>query len=341
MITIMSATIREVARAAGVSPATVSHALSGKRSVSAHTSERIFRAINELGYRPNQLAASMRAGRTMTIGAIVPDIANPYFGQTIAALERTAGPHGYTVMVGSSELDAQLEARHVKSLVDRKADVIVYLGGTTARNAALVDAVQGGAAVVAVDEAFDWLPDKAACITVDNEVGGALAAQHLISLGHHNLAVISGVTGLPTARERLRGFELAAERAERTPRCIAAEAYTIEAGRQAGGSLLARFPEVTGVFCANDLLALGLSQIAAETGRRVPEDLSIVGFDDMFVSRLITPALTTVRQPVQRIGELAAEVAIGLASHSREDSPRHVLPVELIVRASTAQTSQE
>lgn len=337
----MPVTIRQVAEAAGVSPSTVSHALSGRRSVNTRTVERINRVIDELGYRPNQLAASMRAGRTMAIGAIVPDIANPYFGQMIATLERTAGPEGYSVMVGSSELDSQLEARHVRSLLDRQADVIVYLGGTEVPNPALVEAAEKGCPVVAVDEAFEWLPETAATVTVDNEVGGALAAQHLLGLGHEQLAVLGGSSGLPTARQRHRGFGDTARRAGVGTHAVTADTYTIEGGREAAGALLARFPDVTGVFCANDLLALGLIQVAAETGRRVPEDLSVVGFDDTFLARLVTPALTTIRQPVERMGQCAAQQAVASAREAPLADQNPVLPVDLVVRGSTETPSHK
>lgn len=335
MILLMPVTIRQVADAAGVSPSTVSHALSGNRSVSARTTERIFRVIDELGYRPNQLAASMRAGRTMAIGAIVPDIANPYFGQVIAALERTAGPEGYSVMVGSSELDAQLEARHVRSLLDRQVDMIVYLGGTGVANPALIEAATKGCPVVAVDEAFEWLPESVATVTVDNAVGGALAAQHLIGLGHDRLAVLGSSTGLPTAQLRQQGFLEATDRVGVDAWCVTADTYTIEAGREAGGALLAKHPDVTGVFCANDLLALGLIQVANEIGHRVPDDLSVVGFDDTFLARLVTPSLTTIRQPVQRIGQHAGELAIAATRKESITDRNPVLPVDLVVRGST------
>ncbi len=336
MLAVVAVTIRNVASAAGVSPATVSHALSGRRSVSPQTVERILRVVAELGYRPNQLALSMSTGRTMTIGAVVPDIANPYFGQMIGALERKASSLGYTVIVGSSELDATIEARHVRTMVDRQVDAVVYFGGTIAHNQSLTEAIADDRPVIAVDEIFDWLPDDVATIGVENRVGGALAAQHLVSLGHRELAVLTGATGLPTATARRDGFSVAARRLGVEPTCIPADAYTVEAGRQVGGTLLSRHPDVTGVFCANDLLALGLMQIARETGRNVPGDLSVVGFDDIFVSRMVSPALTTVRQPLERIGELAAELACGLAV---EEPPRELhplLPVELVVRGSTA-----
>jgi DNA-binding LacI/PurR family transcriptional regulator len=331
----MALTIRDVARAAGVSPTTVSHALSGKRTVSATTRARIERVIEELGYRPNQVAASMTTGRTLTLGMLVPDIANPYFGQLVANVERTAGASGYTVVVGSSELDAELEARHVRRLVDRQVDALVYLGGTATPNQELIDAALGRP-IVAVDEAFSWLPDGAAVITVDNRVGGMLAAQHLVGLGHERVAIVAGPDALPTARDRTAGFVDATRRAAREPVVRAADAYTVEAGRRAGAALLATAADITGVFCANDLLALGVMQVAAELGRRVPDDLSIVGFDDMFVSPLVTPALTTVRQPLDRIGREAAELAIAMATGEPGQPMRRVLPVDLVVRGSTA-----
>lgn len=332
----MGVTIRDVARLAGVSATTVSHALSGKRRVSAHTQTRINGAIDKLGYRPNYVATAMSTGRTLTLGMLVPDIANPYFGQLVAAVERASSKRGYTVLVSSTELDPGLEARHVRNLADRQVDALVYLGGTEERNDAVVQlAKDGRPPIVAVDEALSWLPDTVTTVTVNNHVGGVLAAQHLIGLGHERLAALAGPQGLPTAQERWAGFEQACLRGGREPVHAFADAYTIDAGRHAASRLLATHSEVTGVFCGNDLIALGLVQVAAALGRRVPDDLSVVGFDDMLVSRLATPPLTTIQQPVEQFGRQAAEVGLALAAEVQQAPESRVLPVELIVRGST------
>jgi len=335
----VSPTIREVAREAGVSIATVSHALSGKRPVSERTRSKIARAADRLGYRPNAIAAAMTTGRTQTLGIVVPDIANPFFGELLGAVERAAAARGYSVIASSSELDPELEARSVRTLVDRRVDALIHLAGSDVPNAALGEVDAGEVALVCLDEELPNLPAGSSLLTVDNAAGGALAARHLCELGHLELGVIGGPAGLPTARARLTGFcRAAVERAVGPPAsCIRhAPAYTVEAGRVAALDLLQAAPELTALFCANDLIALGVCAAARELGRRVPEDLSVVGFDDSFVAALVAPPLTTIRQPVARLGKEAAEVAIDLVEGRRTGPVRLTLPVELVVRGSTA-----
>jgi DNA-binding LacI/PurR family transcriptional regulator len=262
-------TIREVAREAGVSIATVSHALSGKRPVSAATRRRITRAARRLGYRPNRLAASMITGRTHTLGMIVPDIGNPFFGGLCAAAERAAAERGYAVVVCSSELDAELEARSTEVLRDRRVDALVYLAGTAADNAALGAVADAGIQIVALDEAVESLPAAASLLAVDNESGGALAARHLVELGHRDVAVISGDAALPTARARLGGFATACrESGVRLPRRRIRNApYTVEGGCDAARALLEADGEVTAIFCGNDLIALGALDVLVVSRR--------------------------------------------------------------------------
>ena len=152
----MRPTIKDVARLVGVSPTTVSHALSGKRSVNAATVARVHDAIEKLGYRPNQIASSMITGRTSTIGMLVPDISNPFFGQLVAAVEHTAGARGFAVLVVSSELDPELEASHVQALVDRQVDALIYAGGTMRPNPAILNRTGQLPPIVFIDEVFDW-----------------------------------------------------------------------------------------------------------------------------------------------------------------------------------------
>jgi DNA-binding LacI/PurR family transcriptional regulator len=335
----MRPTIREVAREAGVSIATVSHALSGKRPVSGATRRRIKAAARRLGYRPNQVAAAMITGRTQTLGVIVPDIANPFFGELVHAAESAAAARGYALVICSSELNPTLEARFVEVLQDRRVDALLYLGGTDAENASLRALGRAGLPLVVLDEAPASTPTTASVLTVDNEEGGRLAARHLLYLGHEDLGVITGPAGLPTARARLAGFVEVAAAAGLKPhrrRIRYADAYTLEAGRTAAADLLAREPEIGGLFCANDLMALGAAEAARAAGLRVPRDLSLVGFDDIFVSALVWPPLTTVRQPLAQLGKEAAELAIGLIESDSAGPDRRVLPVELVVRDSTA-----
>jgi LacI family transcriptional regulator len=331
------ATIREVARAAGVSTATVSHALSGNRPVSPRTRHRVKRVAESLGYRPNAIAAAMPTGRTQTLGMVVPDLSNPFFGELLGAVERTAAERGYSLVASSSELDVALEARAVRTLRDRRVDALIFLAGCEEPNPAFEELIGTDVPLVCVDEDMAYLPRQTSVLTVDNEAGGALAARHLLDLGHRELATITGPIGLPTARARAAGFRRAAAEADEpaTAQVRHGAAYTLKAGRDAACELLAE-TSVTGLFCANDLIAAGAYAAARELGRRVPDDVSVIGFDDSFVAALLTPALTTIRQPLARLGKEAAEVAIDLVDGTRTAPARRTLPVELVVRESTA-----
>jgi LacI family transcriptional regulator len=327
---------------AGVSPATVSHTFSAKRPVSPRTRARVMAAAVTVGYRPNHIAASMVTGRTRTIGVVVPDIANPFFSELVRGAEAAAMAAGYMTIVCSSELDAALEDRCVQVLVDKRVDALLYLPGTTRRHSCLADPALKRTPLIVIDEELTDLPTEATVITSDNEAGGVLIAHHLVELGHRRIGVVAGPAGLPTAEARLRGLVGGlAERGIGVPatRVVRAASYTRETGREAGRAMLARHPEVTAVCCANDLIALGVMAAAGECGRAVGGNLSVVGFDDIFVAGLVTPALTTVRQPIAQLGAEAARLAVGAIGGSPASSgapSRIVLPVELVVRDSTA-----
>jgi LacI family transcriptional regulator len=333
------ATIVDVARMAGVSVATVSHTFSAKRPVSPRTSARVRAAAARAGYRPSHVAVSMVTGRTRTIGIVVPDIANPFFSELVRGAEAAAMAAGYMTIVCSSELDAALEDRCVEVLCDKRVDALLYLPGTTRRHGRLHDPALRRTPLIVIDEELDDLPAGATVITSDNEAGGVLAARHLADLGHRDIGVIAGPDGLPTAAARLRGFLAAlGERGIAIPaeRILRASYYTREAGLETGAEMLERHPAVTAVYCANDLIALGLMTAAARRGAVVGRDLSVAGFDDIFVSQLVTPALTTIRQPIARLGRQAAQLAVEAIEGRRDRPERIVLPVELVVRGSTA-----
>jgi LacI family transcriptional regulator len=333
------ATIVDVARMAGVSVSTVSQTFSAKRPVSPRTSAKVRAAAARAGYRPSHVAVSMVTGRTRTIGMVVPDIANPFFSELVRGAEAAAMTAGYMTIVCSSELDAALEDRCVEVLSDKRVDALLYLPGTTRRHSCLADPALKQTPLVVIDEELEDLPAGATVITSDNEAGGELAARHLADLGHREIGIVAGPAGLPTAEVRLRGFVRAlGARGIAVPadRIARASYYTLGAGMETGRALLSSHPDVTAVYCANDLIALGLMSAAAEQGRVVGQDLSVAGFDDIFVSQLVTPALTTVRQPIARLGREAAQLAVGAIEGRGNRPDRIVLPVELVVRGSTA-----
>jgi len=318
---------------------TVSHALSGKRPVSRQLRRRIRETADRLGYRPNRIAAAMTTGKTHTLGMVVPDIANPFFGELLASVERVAGERGYTVIGCSSELDSTRELRDVRALLDRRVDGLIYLASSAGDNPGLAEVAEAGVPIVALDEEMASLPDAALAVTVDNEHGGALAARHLLELGHEEPAVVAGPSGLPTASARLAGFAqalLQAGQRLRSSRIVRADAYRMSSGRTAGAALLEGDETLTAIFCANDLIALGVIEAARELGRDVPGEVSVVGFDDSFVASLVSPALTTVRQPLAWLGKEAANLTIDLIEDPAGPHAGRQLPVELVVRGSTS-----
>jgi LacI family transcriptional regulator len=337
------ATIVDVARMAGVSVATVSQTFSAKRPVSPVTRARVRAAAATTGYRPSHVAVSMVTGRTRTVGIVVPDIANPFFSELVRGAEAAAMAAGYMTIVCSSELDSALEDRCVEVLSDKRVDALLYLPGTTRKHRRLADPALRRIPLIVIDEDLEDMPADAKVVTCDNEEGAVLAARHLADLGHRDIAVIAGPAGLPTAEARLRGFLRAlGERGIAVPddRVLRASYYTLDAGRRIGDQMLAGHPGVTAVYCANDLIALGLMTVAAARGRTVGRDLSVAGFDDIFVSALVTPALTTVRQPIAELGRQAARLAIESIEGRTGHPGRIVLPVELVIRGSTARAPQ-
>lgn len=332
-------TIRDVARLAGVSVSTVSQALSGNRPVSSETRARVLAAAEELGYRPNRVAASMVTRKTRMLALVVPDIANPFFAALVKAVEGRAVERGYTTLACSSEHNRDLEERYLRLLSDNHVDALLYVGDQPRSSPRLAELAGQGTAVVLIDRVPDDLQHPFPIVAVDNSAGGSLAAEHLVELGHTDVGVVAGPRGLSTSTVRLEGFRSVLGRHGIVLGADAvyhASDFTLDSGVKAVERLLARRPSITALFCENDLIALGAIRVAIRNGLSVPADLSIVGFDDIFVSSLVSPALTTIRQPVAEIGSVAVDMAVRLSEDGMATAPpRVVLPVEIVCREST------
>jgi LacI family transcriptional regulator len=329
------ATIRDVAREAGVSISTVSHALSGNRPVSPEVRRRVASVARQLRYRPSHLAQAMVTGRSRTLGLIVPDIANPFFPEVARGAEDAAAQRGYGVFLADTELSPAEEQHYVDVFRDKGVDGLVYLAGTPVLGSALAQSAASGTPLVLVDEELPVDGPRCGFVGVDNHTGGRLAARHLLDLGHELIGVVAGPANLPTAIARLAGFRAELDAAGIQPvHTVTAGAYRYEDGRAALPSVTRRDRSPSAVFCANDLLAFGVVAAAQEAGMRVPADLSVVGFDDIFFSRLASPGLTTIAQPMRRIGSEAADLLIDLIDGRRSER-RRILPVHLVERAST------
>jgi DNA-binding LacI/PurR family transcriptional regulator len=328
-------TINDVAQRAGVSVTTVSHALSGKRPVAPRTRTRIMAAVEQLNYQPSQLAIAMLTGRTMTLGALVPDIMNPFFGELLSSVESAANSKGYGTIVASTELQQDQEQRQIELLCAKKVDALLLIGCSD-HAVDHVPTEPGGPTAVIVDQIPDGL-ERYPKVCSDQEGGGRLAADHLWELGHRMIGVIAGPPELSVAAARLRGF-LSQMRMYRSPvptgRRTSSPSFTLAAGQQAARALLQSRPEVTALFCANDLIAFGALHAASELGRTVPDELSVVGFDDIFVSSMVQPTLTTIRQDIGLLGRRAVDIAVRALAGETIEAPER-LAVTLVARAST------
>jgi LacI family transcriptional regulator len=323
-----SATIRDVARVAQVSMTTVSHALSAKRPVNPETLERIRAAIDHLGYVPHSAARTLQAGKTFMLGLVVPDVSDPFFGRLAVSVERSADEHGYGVVLSSSSVATGREARYFNLLRSRSIDGLIYVAGEARRDTELAGLAESYPIVLADEWAHDL--DGIPLVAADNRHGGRLVAGHLRELGHRSVAVISGPPGLRSSEERVAGFLEVFPDAE-----VLDGNFTEEVAFHRVAKLLERGPVPTAIFAANDLMAFGAIDAVRASGRGVPHDVSVAGFDDVALSRRLTPSLTTVRQPIDEIGRLATQALLALIAGDVPD-PVPPIPVHLVQRHSTS-----
>lgn len=326
-------TIRDVASKAQVSVSTVSHVLNGTRYVEPSTKERVRDAISELNYRPNSLARSLRRRGTATIGLIIPDNSNPFFAEVARIIEDVGYQQGYSVILCNSDGSAEREARYVDVLLSKQVDGLLTIS-TGNHPEFLEPIIHNHVPVVVVDrETPSWELDQ---VMVDNQAGGALAAEYLLSLGHQHIGVIAGPNNATPSALRLRGFRYALKQ-KNLPHpddYVVSGNFHYDGGEQGTRSLLERHPQISAIFATNDLMAIGAINAARRMGYRVPEDLSVLGFDNITQCNAIYPALSTIAQPIEAIGRHSIQLLLARIN-GRTDSPeRIILQPELVVRES-------
>ena len=333
----MNASIRDVAERAGVSVGTVSNVLNRPDAVGASTRDRVLAAIEALGFVRNESARHLRAGRSRTIGLVVLDIANPFFTDVARGVEDVANAQGLSVILCNTDDEPDKQAAHLDALAEQRVQGVL-ITPTAEPSPQLESLRRRGVPVVLVDRRA---PDTGQCsVAVDDHLGGRLAGEHLLERGHRRIAFIGGVSGLPQVQERLDGVR-AAVRAVRGSdddlTVISPESLTVAGGLEAAARIVgipaARRP--TAVVCANDLLALGVLQGAVRHGVRVPDDLAIVGYDDIDFAAAAAVPLTSVRKPRLELGRRATEL---LLAEARGDGHRHeqqVFGPMLVVRESS------
>ena len=327
----MTITIRDIATDAGVSVATVSRALSGNGRVGQATRERIAEAVDRLGYQRNDLARSLHGGATGTIAVLVPDITNPFFPELVAGIQAVANERENLLLLCQTGEDATTAVRELRHLRRKRVDGVVLVGGLAADDA-LAGAVEG-LPLVTVDR--DTGVPGCWSVRADHRAGGRIATEHLVELGHERIAHIAGPERLSVAQERAAGYReaLVSSGLEPDPSLVVHGDFGEAGGHEALRTLLRRRCEFSAVFCSNDLAAVGALRALDEAGFRVPEDVSLVGFDDIHLAGYLRPALTTVRQPIHELGRRAATLLLEHAVLGEPD--RHeVLDVTLVRRDS-------
>jgi LacI family transcriptional regulator len=330
--------IKDVARVAGVSVGTVSNVINRPESVADETRARVLSTIDRLGYVRSESARQLRAGRSRIMALLVLDMGNPFFVDVARGAERAAREAGLGVMVCNSAQSPSEEADYLSLFAEQRVrGVLLTPADATGRN---IDAFRRhNIPFVLVDRVAEGTTECS--VSVDDVAGGALAMRHLVDAGHRSIAFVSGPPHLKQVRDRREGALSALTQAGLPAdalREIPTERLDVAAGRDAGARLLGLGDRPTAVFCANDLLALGVLQALYAAGVSVPDDLAIVGYDDIEFAAAAAVPLTSVRQPAVTMGALAAEFLLEETESATADTHEHrrvVLQPELVVRGSS------
>lgn len=341
--------IHEVAKVAGVSASTVSNVINGRAGkMRAETRRRVLDAIERLRYTPNSAARQLKSGQNTTLGLIIPSAANPFWGAVAHHVERAARQNGYRLLICNAERDLDVEARYAETLLGSGVTGVI-LGSSPLNFDHLRDLIGRGLKIAAFDQRVRDVEKGVTCaVGVDQELGGMLATQHLVGLGHERIGVVTGPVRTNSRIARVDGVRTALARAGLAlPDDLLWQGGGVtgfgdmegfELGRLGIRELLSRDDPPTAIFCGNDMYALGAYAGARDLGYKVPDDVSIVGFDDIAISEIVHPPLTTVRQPIQAMAEVVVRLLVRhVGEGAREDDEAFVVvPPQLIVRGSTA-----
>ncbi len=330
----MATGLKDIARAANVSCSTVSRALSGSPLVNPETAARIKRIAEASNYTVSALGRGLVTGKSNTIGVVVTTIADPFVGEVVSGVEEVANQHGFTVILACSQANPEREVAVVRSFEARRVEGILvaasrvgalYLPAMSARSVPIV-------------LLNDFNPGRFAhSVMIDNVAAARAATEHLIQIGHRRIAYLGDQFGMKSDADRMAGYRLALDAAglEFRRDLVGQGDGKPEEGQRVMRQLLSQRDRPTAVFCYNDMTAIGALRAATTRRLRVPEDLSIVGFDDLFVASYVNPPLTTIRQPMRSMGQQAMKVLMRLLNGQKTDE---VISVKgrLIVRSSTA-----
>ncbi len=335
----MGLTVKDVAQAAGVSQATAARALGEYGYVSPGARRAIEDAARRLGYRRHAVARALASNVTHTAGLIVGDIENPFFAAAARGLADVLEEAGYTILLANSDEDLEREARLVEAFRARRVDGLVVAPSVGTLTPHLTDLVAAGVPLVLFDRPVRGL--KVDVVMVDNKQGARTAVEHLLALGHRRIGLVSDSPEISTSAERIEGYRAALRAAGLAvdDRFISVTGSTRADGYRGAQALLQQRRRPSAIFTANNMMSVGTLLALRDLGLRIPEDVALVGFDDLDWTTLIEPALTVVRQPVQELGRRAGERLVARLRGDPTAPKRIRLPTEFVVRGSCGEES--
>lgn len=332
----MRITIKDIAKKANVSIATVSRVINHKKGIGKETRKRVWSIIEKMNYQPSVTARSMITNKTLTIGLIIPDIRNPFFPELVRGIEDHLHKNGYNVFLCNTDENPAREKKYFKVMQEKNVDGIIYTNSYSETRKGINDFIlQNKIPIVFLDRGLKGKHLNG--VFIDNIKGGYIATQHLIELSHEKIGCITGPVKLENSEDRKRGYISALKEngLEVNHDLIQPGHYQIEGGYKAAKKLLLNH-DITAIFALNDLMAFGVYQAAAELNKRIPRDLSVIGFDDITYNKLLYPKLTTINQPNYEMGNAAADLLLNKIEKGDgiEGKIIHYTP-KLVVRDST------
>jgi LacI family transcriptional regulator, repressor for deo operon, udp, cdd, tsx, nupC, and nupG len=324
--------IADVARMANVSTATVSRVISNAGTVKKETAEKVLEAIKKLNYQPNMLARQLRRSETKTILVVVPDITNTFFSAVLRGIESVAIENGYQVLLGDARNNVETETSYLTILGQKKADGLILLTARTDQK--ILEELSQDYPVVLACEYYEGT--QLPTVSIDNVSSARKATEYLISLKHKRIGHISGPLNVVVGRDRCKGFHqaMAKHGLSIDPSLVQEGEFSFESGFNLMMKCLSLEEPPTAIFAGNDEMAMGAVKAAKSKGVRVPEDLSVVGFDDIKFASIFEPALTTIAQPTFDMGQKAMHLLLRLINNEELEKDQFILPDKLIVRDS-------
>jgi len=329
----MNTTIKDVAKLAEVHPSTVSRVINDDSRISEKTKNKVLLIIKKLGYTPNAIARGLKIKRTYTLGMLIPDITNPFFAEIARGVEDAANKNNFNVILCNTDDKLKKERTYLEILKGKRVDGLI-LGTAHVKDKSILELEMKKFPYILISRNIEGLDKN--CIIVDDVEGGMMATEYLIKLGHRRIAHITGPLKTRSALNRLKGYKLALKKynIEYMNELVEEGDFRIKGGYQAMKKFLKLLEPPRAIFAANDLLALGAMQAIQKKNFHIPEDFSVVGFNDIELASFVYPALTTIRQPMLEMGELAVKMLLRIIEEGEFNQRKIVLKPKLIIRES-------